>query len=348
VKILNVCDSESWDMVAYQALHTAARFAKLGHKAAVLCHKDSRLYAESAKLKVEALPFTLGAKFGFFETAGWDIAHFYNLSGLSPHSLKKVRAASRIFITQIKLGGGKNFEKLVPLQPYVELFIGACNSVQEEFAIAGIAPQRTFMVPPCINIGRWESAMLIKPAMFQKRPYKVGTISMDKTMKEQELFLMMAKEVLDVMPETNFMLVGVKDDRIRELARGLGISHKVDVLFERNDIPEVMAMMHIYAKTACRDGLSMSLIEAQASGVACVVPRVKGLSDFTVNERNGVIVEPGDPLACARAVIRLISNPAVCHSMSKMAFDYVNNNMSVPVVANILLRLYEDNLQQKR
>jgi len=348
MKILNVCDSMAWDMVAYQALHTAARFAKQGHTAAVLCHKNSPLYAECGKLKVEARPFTLKAKLGFFETDGWDIAHFYNMPGLSPHFLKKARAASRIFVTQIKLGSQESFQKLAQLQPYVDLYVGACNSVQEEFVIAGIDPQRTFMVPPCLNIGRWESAMLIKPAMFQKRPYKVGTISMDRTLKEQELFLMMAKEVLDVMPETNFMIVGVKDERIRELARGLGISHKVDVLWERNDIPEVMAMMHIYAKTSSRPGLSMSLIEAQASGVPCVVPRIKGLSDFTVNERNGIIVEPGDPLSCARAVIRLIGDTPACHSISKMAFDYVNNNMSVPVVANILLRSYEDVLQQKR
>jgi len=184
--------------------------------------------------------------------------------------------------------------------------------------------------------------MLIKPAMFQKRPYKVGTVSMDPTLREQELFLMMAREVLEVLPDTDFMLIGVKNEKLREFARSLDISHKVDILSERNDMPEVMAMMHIYAKTARRPGLSMSLIEAQASGVTCVIPRLKGLSDFTVNERNGVIVEPEDALALARAVIRLIGNPGVCHNMSKMAFDYVNNNMSVPVVANILLRLYED------
>ncbi|MBI4352259.1 MAG: glycosyltransferase family 4 protein [Elusimicrobia bacterium] len=347
MKILNVCDSPVWDMVAYQALHTAARFAKLGHTAAVLCLRNSPLFAECARLKVEARPFSLGAKFGFYETGGWDIAHFYNMPGLSPLFLKKAAAGSRIFVTQIKLGSAANFEKLAQLQPYVDLYVGACNSVQEEFVIAGIDPQRTFMVPPCLNIGRWESAMLIRPAMFQKRPYKVGIISMDPALKEQELFLMMAKEVLDVLPETNFMIVGVKDPRIRELARGLGISHKVDILWERNDIPEVMAMMHIFAKTAGRPGLSLSLIEAQASGVPCVVPRLKGLSDFTVNERNGIIVEPGDPLAFARAVIRLISDPSVCHNMSNMAFGYVNNNMSVPVVANILLRSYEDVLQAK-
>ena len=209
---------------------------------------------------------------------------------------------------------------------------------------AGVDPAKTFLVPPAINIGRWESAMLIKPAMFQKRPYKVGTISMDKSLKEQELFLLMAKEVLDVLPDTHFMIVGLKDEKIRSYARSLGISHKVDVLWERSDIPEVMAMMHIYVKTALRDGMSMSLIEAQASGVACILPRLKGLSDFTVHERNGIIVEPGDVVSYTRAVTRLIGSPGLCRSMSQMAFDYVNNNMSLPVVCNILLRLYEDSL----
>lgn len=344
MKILNVCDSPSWDMAAYQALHLAARLCSLGHEADVLCQRSSRLWAECGKMKVKAVPFTLGAKFGFFSTAGRDIVHFYNPSALSPLLLKKARAGARIMVSQYKLGSQKVFEKLAEAQPYVDIFLGGCNSVQEEFFAAGIEPGRIFMLPPAINIGRWESAMLIKRTMPQKPPYKVGTVSMDVTLREQELFLMMAKEVMDVLPDTTFTLVGIKDERIRDFARGLGISHKVDILWERNDMPEVMAMMHIYAKTARRQGLSMSLIEAQASGVTCVIPRLRGLSDFTVNERNGVIVEPDDALACARAVIRLIGDPAACRTMSNMAYNYVNNNMSVPVVANILLRLYEDSL----
>lgn len=344
MRILNVCDSPEWDIVAYQALHMAARLCRMGHEAQVLCPRSSRLYSECEKLKVKAVPLTLGAKFGFFDTAGRDIVHFYNPSALSPLSLKKARAGSRIMVSQYKLGSRKAYEKLAEAQAYVDIFLGGCNSVQEEFISAGIEPRRIFMLPPAINIGRWESAMLIKRTMAQKPPYKVGTVTMDPTLAEQELFLMMAKEVLDVLPDTTFTLVGLKDERIRAFARSLGIGHRVDVLWERNDMPEVMAMMHIYAKTARRAGLSMSLIEAQASGVTCVIPRLRGLSDFTVNERNGVIVEPDDALACARAVIRLIGDAPACHNMSSMAYNYVNNNMSVPVVANILLRLYEDTL----
>ncbi|MCX5790680.1 MAG: glycosyltransferase family 4 protein [Elusimicrobia bacterium] len=344
MNILNICDTEAWDLVAYQALHTAARFVKTGHNATVICHKGSRLHEECQKLKINTRTITLGLKFGFFETGGWDLIHFYNPDNLNQLLLKKARASARIFITQLKLGNRRAFEKLSLLEPYVDRYIAACSSVQEEFFRVGIDQRKTFMVPPAINLGRWESAMLIKPAMFLQRPYRVGTVSMDRSLKEQELFLLMAKEVLLVLPNTNFLIVGLKDERIRDMARKLGISHKVDVLWERNDMPEVMAMMHIYAKTAVREGISMSLLEAQASGVACVVPRLRGLSDFIVCDNNAVIVEPGDMLACTKAVVHLINNPPVCHTMSKMAFDYVSNNMSMPVVCNLLLRLYEEAL----
>jgi len=342
--ILNICDAKDWDMVAYQALHTAVHFNRTGHKAVVLCHKETRLYEECQKLRVKTQTITLGLKLGFFETGGWDIVHFYNPDYMNPLFLKKARASSKIFITQVKLGSQRAFDKLSLIEPYIDRYIASCNSVQEEFYRVGIDQRKTFTVPPAISLGRWESAMLIKPAMFLRRPYRVGTVSMDPSFKDQELFLLMAREVLQVLPKTNFLIVGLKDERVRDAARKLGISHKVDVLWERNDMPEVMAMMHIYAKTALREGLSMSLLEAQASGVACVVPRLRGLDDFIVCDRNAVIVAPGDVLSYAKAVIRLINNPPACHAMSKMAFDYVSNNMSLPVVCNLLLRLYEEAL----
>lgn len=344
MNILNICDTGEWDLVAYQTLHTAIRLARTGNNVSVICPKRSRLYAECEKLRVPVQPVTLGGKLGFFETGGWDVVHFYNPSTLNPIFLKKARASSKIFVTQLRLGSRRAFERLSATELYVDRFVAGCPSVQEELVRAGIDQRKTFMVPPAINIGRWESAMLIKPAMFLRRPYRVGIVSMDSSFKEQELFLLMAREVLAVLPNTNFVLVGAKDDRARDLARKLDISHKVDVLWDRNDMPEVMAMLHIYAKTSVREGMSMSLVEAQASGVACIIPRLRGLSDFSVSDRNAVIVEPGDVSAYARAVVSLINNPPVCHTMSKMAFDYVSNNMSLPVVCNILQRLYEEAL----
>ncbi|HAH31508.1 MAG TPA: hypothetical protein DCL44_04240 [Elusimicrobia bacterium] len=345
MNILNICDSNEFDITAYQAMYTAAYFKKIGHNAVVMCPAKSRLYSECLKQRLEVAPLTFASRLGFFEGLGYDIIHFYNPDSLTVLLLKKAVASSKIFITQLKLGNPEVFKKLAGFEPYIDKFVAASNSAKEDFLRAGVDQRKVFMVPPAINLGRWESAMLIRPAMFLKRPYKVGTISMDKTLKEQEFFLKVAIEVLAKLPDTNFLIVGIKDERIRDMARSLGVSHKVDILWERNDIPELMAMLHIFVKTSRRDGLSMSLIEAQASGVACVLPRLRGLSDFSVHERNSLLVEPRSIESYSEAIQTLILNPPECHNMSKMAFDYVVNNMSLPVVGNLLLRLYEEALE---
>ncbi len=347
MNILNIVDSRKWDITAYQALHMAIQFRKSGHNAALMCPMDCKLHYEAVEHDIPVKQISFLFKYGSLKDQLCDVAHFYNPDSVNALILKKVAAVSRVFISQIRLTGPKTLLRLKGFEPYVSRFIASCPSVQEDLSGAGIDPARIFIVPPAINIGRWESAMLIKPAMFLKRPYKVGTISMDKTLKEQEFFLKTAKEVLKALPDTHFMIVGLKDDRIRIMAQALGISHKLDILWERKDIPEIMAMLHIFVKAADHACLSMALIEAQASGVACVVPRVRGLSDHIIHECNGLLVEPGNTGSFARVITYLILNPSVCHIMSRMAYDQANYNMSVPVAANMLSCLYDDAMAAK-
>ena len=287
MNLLILTDSSRLDISSYQALHTAADLLRRGHLVSLMCPADSQLCREAPKYDLAAKELTLRRRMGFFEGPGYDVVHYYDTEPANALLLKRLSASSKVFISRVALGGEAAMQRLKKLEPYVSRFIASCPSVRGDMCAAGIDLARTFVVPPGINPGRWESAMLIKHAMFQKRPFKVGTVSMDPTMAEQEFFLKTAKEVLLELPETNFMVVGAKDERVRDMARDLGISHKVDVLWDREDMPEVMAMLHIFVKANTRPGLSMSLIEAQASGVPCIVPRVRGLSDYVAHGATG-------------------------------------------------------------
>ncbi len=346
MKILKIVDNASWDINSYQALHLSIQLAKKGHTVVVMCPKDSRLADECLKYRLPLKPFTLVAKFGFFELQDYDIVHLYNTYGIGQLTTKKAAAHGRIIYSQLRLDGMAAMMKLKGAESLAVKFLASCPTVREDMLMAGLPASRVAVLPPCINtsLGRWESAMLIKRTMAVRKEFQIGTVSMDKTLLDQELFLRIARAVLDRDPSLSFTLVGLKDERIRKLARNLEISHKLDMLGERADMPEVMAMLNIYVKATMKEEISMSLMEAQASGVTCVIPRLRGLSDYTVHEATGLVVTPGDTESYAAAILRLAENRATAEKLAKAAYESVDQNMSAEVVANLLEVHYEEAL----
>jgi len=51
-------------------------------------------------------------------------------------------------------------------------------------------------------------------------------------------------------------------------------------------------------------------MEAQTQAVACLSTEVAGIPELIANGENGVLVPPGDPAALAKALDRLMRDPA--------------------------------------
>ena len=64
------------------------------------------------------------------------------------------------------------------------------------------------------------------------------------------------------------------------------------------------------ARDGDRDGLPNVLLEAQTQGLACVATRVSAIPELVRDGQTGLLVEPNDPDALARALEALISAPA--------------------------------------
>jgi glycosyltransferase involved in cell wall biosynthesis len=106
--------------------------------------------------------------------------------------------------------------------------------------------------------------------------------------------------------------------RLERRARSLGIGARIvwrgarmqTELLEEYRAADLFALASRVARDGDRDGLPNVLIEAQSQGLACVATRVSGIPELIEDGVTGVLVEPDAPQALARALERLIREPA--------------------------------------
>jgi glycosyltransferase involved in cell wall biosynthesis len=98
---------------------------------------------------------------------------------------------------------------------------------------------------------------------------------------------------------------GPAERELSELCASLELGDRVRFLGRRGDVPDLLACADLYVSSSLREGLPGSVIEAQASGLPCVVTRCGGPEEVVVDGTTGLVVPPGDADALARAVVTL-------------------------------------------
>ena len=100
--------------------------------------------------------------------------------------------------------------------------------------------------------------------------------------------------------------VGPLDSRLRKLARQLGVGDQV-VFLGYLDRPSVMREMQAadcFVLSSRQETFGVVLIEALACGTPVIATRCGGPEDI-VNEKNGLLVAPGDTLALGEAMAQI-------------------------------------------
>jgi glycosyltransferase involved in cell wall biosynthesis len=77
------------------------------------------------------------------------------------------------------------------------------------------------------------------------------------------------------------------------------------------------------AEVACmpslREGLSVFCLEAQAAGLPVVASRIGGLPEAVADGETGILVAPGDEVALAAALERLVADGALRSALGEAA-----------------------------
>ena len=98
---------------------------------------------------------------------------------------------------------------------------------------------------------------------------------------------------------------GPLKEELEAFAREKGLADRVRFMGYRDDIPAFYAMADVFVFPSFREGLSVSVMEAMASGLPIVCSRIRGNTDMVEDGVNGYLMEPGNPDSIAGALRRL-------------------------------------------
>jgi len=136
----------------------------------------------------------------------------------------------------------------------------------------------------------------------------VGLFARYHPMKDHANFLAAAELVHRQLPEVHFVLAGRQvDTNNPALVTDIdsrGLAQVVHLLGQRSDIPHLLEGLTLYTISSRSEGFPLSVGEAMATGVPCVVTDV-GDAAKLVGE-TGLVVPPKDPAALAAACMKIL------------------------------------------
>jgi glycosyltransferase involved in cell wall biosynthesis len=140
--------------------------------------------------------------------------------------------------------------------------------------------------------------------------------------------------------------------KLRGLASELGASDRIVFLGEVRDVPALLAEIDLFVlptrAEGRMEGCPVALLEAMASGLACVATRIPGPKDVIRSDESGVLVDADDPAALGRVLGALASDPARRRRMGEAALRRVLGGYTVDHEVAAHEALYTDILGSLR
>jgi glycosyltransferase involved in cell wall biosynthesis len=151
------------------------------------------------------------------------------------------------------------------------------------------------------------------------------------------------KQVLVEKPDTCLMIAGdgSQTEKLKTLAGELGIQDSVKFIGLRYDMPEIYRLMDVFLLTSFTEGISVTLIEAMASGVPGVVTDVGGNPEVVVDGVSGYLVPLDADALLAELVVGLLSDPVLAGRISSNARKRAVEQFSFDTMMSAYRTLYE-------
>ena len=200
----------------------------------------------------------------------------------------------------------------------------------------GVSPARFEVIHNGVDVERFRSAR----STGERRcaDVVIGSVGRLAPVKNYPL-LLRALAQLPTVPPSRLLFVGEGPERpsLEALAAELGLAGRVQFAGHREDVPQALREMDVFVLPSTSEGMSNTLLEAMAAGVATVASDAGGNGEIIVPEVSGLLFRSADVAGLAAQLGRLVGDPGLRARLAAAAATRVRLEFSI----DAMLRRYE-------
>jgi sugar transferase (PEP-CTERM/EpsH1 system associated) len=289
------------------------------------------------------------------------VVHTRNLSALEAQIpaffLRGVKRAHGVHGRDVFDLEGKN-RKYNLLRKSIRPLVGKYTTVSRDLRkwlieAIGVSPDKVVQIYNGVDQDRFhpgERQPGLAPAGFlDDKCMVIGTVGRLAAVKDQatlvRAFALLRKQAsAETAQRLRLVLVGDGPSRgeLEKLVAELELGEQAWLAGDREDIPEMLRLFDLFVLPSLGEGISNTILEAMATGLPVVATRVGGNPELVGDDKNGRLVQPGDPDALARLLREMVETPELRRDMGAAGLERVRRHFDWNRTVERYLAVYDE------
>lgn len=221
--------------------------------------------------------------------------------------------------------------------------VANARAAAAQLALERVPAHKVAVVPNGLHVEHFTPRAL--PSSLRR----VAMVANLRPEKGQDVLIDAVPEVLRRFPDARFDLIGDGSERaaLERRARERGVADAVSFLGHREDVAALLAASDIFVLPSRSEAFPNALLEAMAAGIPVVASAVGGVTEIVEDERNGLLVPPGDAGALARQICRLMDDSALATTLADNARTLVQTRFSFDRMVAAIDDIYVSELTRR-
>lgn len=172
----------------------------------------------------------------------------------------------------------------------------------------------------------------------------LGNIGRISPVKGLKYLISAFKEIASKNDKVKLLIVGEgpEEELLKKQVEKSGISDKVLMTSREEPVEKYFAVLDIFCLPSLSEGLGFSLMEAMASGKACVASDVGGISELIAQNEDGILVPAASSEALTKAFQALMLDEPLRKRLGEKAREKAKKNFSIEEAIDRTIQAYQE------